>query len=547
VGGAAPPDGDAAKDDTLPAAAKLVAAAADALGNAETMATPRSDGRPPSVRSGRAAAPTPGDPSLGHAETLSGRSTSGPSPASPGGADEVKVTPGTQLGKRYRVADHLGAGGMGVVYAGHDLLVDQAVALKFIRPSLAADFRERERLRAEVRLAQSVTHVNVCRTYTLDEIDGHLFIVMELLRGPTLSAKLREGLLSVDDALRLARDLLVGLTAAHSRGILHRDIKPGNVKIADDGRAVLMDFGMARTSESATPAIPVQQLDSKIKVQITHTLLGGTPGYIAPEILRGKRGDVRADLYSFGVMLFEMLTGRAPFAGASPHEMIVKHLDEAAPRVDALRPEVPAHVADVVARLLAKEPQGRPPGAEATRRLLEGLPETGDTPSSRGLDSARRVAAEVESARVAAAAMATEPASVPTVRTPRRGRRMLLVGGVAAVVLAGGIAIVAGRGGHGAEPKGQAPPATRGVTPPAAADAAPMQVAAPPVADAAPLAIAPPDAGVADKPRGKSGRKVVVGGGTQGKTTDGPQQTTQGKDEKDDAAERRRKQLELEQ
>src|SRR5262249_11127549 len=154
------------------------------------------------------------------------------------------LLPGTVLGDRYEIRAHLGSGGMGAVYEAHDRLVDQLVALKFIHPVLAGDATERARLRNEVRLTQTVTHVNVARTYTLEGVGGHLFIVRERLRGRPLAARLAEGRLPIDEALHVAQELLSGLGAAHARGVVHRDVKPANVTLCDDGRVVVVDFGL---------------------------------------------------------------------------------------------------------------------------------------------------------------------------------------------------------------------------------------------------------------------------------------------------------------
>jgi hypothetical protein len=311
------------------------------------------------------------------ADTLAaGRVQEGP----PSEGDSLKFTPGTLLRGRYEILELLGTGGMGAVYSATDRLVGQAVALKFVRPSLAKDLGERDRLRSEVRLMQTVTHLNVARTYTMEETEGHLFIVMEILRGKTLAARLKEGPIALEEALRIARDLLSGLSAAHGRGVIHRDIKPLNIKLCDDGRVAIMDFGLARISEvqGMTPA-KLAHLPSR-----DSTSLSGTPGYIAPEIARGAQGDARLDLYAVGVVLFEMLVGKPPFTAQTPLALLQHHLEKPPPDLGTLCPSVPPYVVDVVRRLLAKDPDERfataddvrlalDPGA-ASSRSLEPLP-----------------------------------------------------------------------------------------------------------------------------------------------------------------------------
>jgi serine/threonine-protein kinase len=277
----------------------------------------------------------------------------------------IQFAPATILGGRYEIRERLGFGGMGSVYAAHDRLVDQAVALKFLRPSLARDPRELERLRHEVRLAQTVTHVNVARTYTLEESHGILFIVMELLSGQTLAERLRAGPISAPETLVIVDGLLLGLAAAHARGVVHRDIKPTNIILCADGRIVIMDFGLAHVGDSKSTSISGRDTTPEAGQ------LGGTPGYMAPEIIRGARGDVRGDLYALGVILFEMLAGRAPFAGTSPMDLCMQHVEKELPSLAELQPSVPAEVVRVVERLLDKDPEGRFASADETRITLD--------------------------------------------------------------------------------------------------------------------------------------------------------------------------------
>ncbi|MCC6996638.1 MAG: serine/threonine protein kinase [Deltaproteobacteria bacterium] len=369
---------------------------------------------------------------------------------------EGPVAPGAMLGGRYRVRAMLGAGGMGAVYEAHDGLVDQAVALKFVNLALASDSRQRARLRGEVKLAQSVTHVNVARTYTLEESDGHLFIVMELLEGETLAARLRRGTPALQEALGIADGVLAALQAAHARGVVHRDIKPANVKLCKDGRVVVMDFGLARVAE--TPAQPLE-LGAAVTGSHTHTALGGTPGYIAPEIVQGGKGDERSDLYSLGVVLYELVVGRPPFRADTPLRLIREHVEQPVPEI--AEGVAPAAVTALVRRLLAKAPGERFASASEVR------------------DALARAGAAADAGAPAGVAAAAASGGLESARRGRRGWRLTLAGGG---VLALGLAAVVwwkvsqGAGAGGGPPRVAptvAPRAVPGAAPSAAARVSP--------------------------------------------------------------------------
>ena len=313
---------------------------------------------------------------------------------------DVGLKSGLVLGDRYELLEHLGSGGMGAVYAAHDRLLDQDVALKFLRRSLANDPTALNRLRHEVRLAQSVTHVNVARTFTLDESDGHMFIVMELLRGVTLASSLRQGALDIDEALRIGQDVLAGLASAHARGVIHRDIKPSNIKICNDGRVVLFDFGLARAGDLPSGTRNSLRLDLLSTPYQTHSVLCGTPGYIAPELVDGASADVASDLYSFGVVLFEMLAGRPPFQANTPTDLVRMHVSTPVPDIATIRPDLSSVVAVALHRLLQKNPAKRFRTAEETHVALGAVTAQKPRPTS-------RVALGVAAAIVAAAAAST--------------------------------------------------------------------------------------------------------------------------------------------
>ena len=245
---------------------------------------------------------------------------------------------GTTLASRYRILRLLGRGGMGAVYAARDTFVDRDVAVKLIAGRRSEV--ERERLREELRATIDLTHRNIARTHTLEDVDGEVFIVMELVAGGTLAERLGRGRVPVAEALAIVDQLLAALEAAHAHKIVHRDVKPSNIMLGDDGRVVLMDFGLARVDDSEAA---------------THTTsVKGTPAYMAPEVVSGRRADARADLYAVGLILFELVTGDPPFKAATSTELMHKQLHDP---IDASR--LSPSLAPVIVKLTAKDPAAR--------------------------------------------------------------------------------------------------------------------------------------------------------------------------------------------
>lgn len=243
---------------------------------------------------------------------------------------------GEKLGGRYLIEGVIGQGGMGTVYRALDDKLGETVALKVMTGAL-----DEQALRDEVRLAQKVTHPNVCRTFDLEDVDGYHLVKMELVPGETLSLRLlREPKLPIELCVRIARAIASGLGAAHARKIVHGDLKPGNVML-DGDRVVLMDFGIARLA--ADPLDGVR----------------GTVGYMAPELVREGKADERADIYALGCVLYEMLAGEQVFRGASSVVIAARHASEVAPDVRSKRSETPRWLARAVARMLAKRPDDR--------------------------------------------------------------------------------------------------------------------------------------------------------------------------------------------
>ncbi|MGA9625350.1 MAG: serine/threonine-protein kinase, partial [Bryobacteraceae bacterium] len=273
-------------------------------------------------------------------------------PASPGSSssssvDEGRFVPGTMLAGRYRIAGLLGRGGMGEVYRATDLTLGQVVALKFLPEATARDERLLARFYNEVRIARQVAHPNVCRVYDIGQVDGLHYISMEYVDGEDLASLLRRiGRLPVDKALETARKLCAGLAAAHEKGVLHRDLKPANIMIDGRGQVLIMDFGLAGFSG---------QLQGDIR--------SGTPAYMSPEQLAGTEVTVRSDIYSLGLVLYELFTGKRAFEAASLMELMEMQERAAPASVTTLVKDLDPAVERAIQRCLQPDPRQRPASA----------------------------------------------------------------------------------------------------------------------------------------------------------------------------------------
>src|SRR4030066_1830432 len=249
---------------------------------------------------------------------------------------------GTLFAGRYEIIEELGAGGMGRVYRAYDKKIEEEAALKLIRPEIAGEKRTVERCRNEIKTARKITHKHVCRTHDLGEEGKALFITMEYVRGEDLKSLIRRTrVLATGTALSIARQVAEGLGEAHSLGVVHRDLKPGNIMIEKDGNDKIMDFGVAPSL--ARPGTTVEGA------------VIGTPEYMSPEQVDGKTAGQRADIYALGVILFEMVTGRPPFEGETAFRLANKHKSEPAPDPQALNAQVPSELGRGVLRRLEEE------------------------------------------------------------------------------------------------------------------------------------------------------------------------------------------------
>jgi serine/threonine protein kinase len=268
------------------------------------------------------------------------------------------LTPGTYLGP-YEILGSLGAGGMGQVYRARDSRLDRQVALKVMNDAAAGEGSER--FQREARAAAGLNHPHICAVYDVGEAGGRPFLVMELIEGHTLRELIGASGVDPMTTLRIGAQVADALDAAHAKGVIHRDIKPGNVMVIGGRHVKVLDFGLAKYAGLTDTDQTRQALTQ------TGSMLG-TPHYMAPELFQGHHADVRTDLWAVGVVLYQMLSGRLPFAGATPFEVGSAILRESAP---PLAETIPAELRGIVDRLLAKAPDHRYRRAAELREALE--------------------------------------------------------------------------------------------------------------------------------------------------------------------------------
>ena len=270
---------------------------------------------------------------------------------------EGRFLPGRLLAGRYRIIALLGRGGMGEVYRADDLTLGQPVALKFLPEEASKDETLLERFRNEVRLSRRVSHPNVCRVYDVGEVDGHTFFTMEYVDGEDLASLLRRiGRLPADKALEIARQLCAGLAAAHAKGVLHRDLKPANIMLDGRGQVVVTDFGLAGLVDQ----IPGSDVRS------------GTPAYMAPEQLEGKEVNAKSDIYSLGLVLYEIFTGKRAFSVESLPELVRVRSESAPSKPSTLVKDLDPAVERVILRCLEADPANRMSSAMSVAAALPG-------------------------------------------------------------------------------------------------------------------------------------------------------------------------------
>ena len=258
---------------------------------------------------------------------------------------EEETSPGTLIAGRYRIVDTLGRGGMGVVYKVADTKLKRFVALKFLPPEWAAHPEARERFVLEARAAAALSHPNICTIHEIYDAADRPFLEMEYVEGQSLRARLRQGPMEIDAALDLAIQIAEGLEEAHGKGVIHRDIKSANIMVTEKGQAKIMDFGLA-----------------KVRGETMYTKEGttlGTAAYMSPEQARGREVDHRTDLWSLGVVLYEMLSRRLPFAGEQEAPVLYAVIHEEPAPLKSIAPQVPPELQAIVSRAMQKDPNAR--------------------------------------------------------------------------------------------------------------------------------------------------------------------------------------------
>jgi serine/threonine protein kinase len=288
-----------------------------------------------------------------------------------------ELTTSSTFAGRYQIIEELGKGGMGRVYKALDTEIKEKIALKLLKPEIGIDEEVIERFRNELKLARKISQKNVCRMYDLNRDEGVYYITMEYIAGEDLKRLIRKvGQMSAGKTISIAKQVCEGLAEAHSLGIVHRDLKPQNIMVDEDGNAKIMDFGIARSISA--------------KGITREGVMIGTPEYMSPEQVDGKEVDQRSDVYSLGVILYEMLTGRVPFEGETALSTALKHKAEEPENPKDFNPQIPESLSRLILKCLEKKPERRYDSVQSIAREL-------DTALGGNLSKRKKAATAIES------------------------------------------------------------------------------------------------------------------------------------------------------
>ncbi len=305
--------------------------------------------------------------------------------------------------KHYKIEELLGMGGMGVVYRARDTKLQRPVALKILKPELVADPGRKSRFIVEAQSAAAVTHPAIASIYDIDEADGTMFIAMEYIEGRTVGRLIAEGELDLQGAVEIGHQIAEGLARAHEAKIVHRDIKSDNIMVTRDGHAKLLDFGLAKLLD---PGLTEDEIPAEVSRTLTkervHTIAGtvmGTTNYMSPEQARGRQVDSKSDIFSLGVVLYEMVTGELPFSRETALDTMHAIVFEEAKPVTAVRRNLPAQIHQIISRCLRKRPEDRYPDASRLADDLKRLEQSLETGTSLILPAGERVKVWLQSVK----------------------------------------------------------------------------------------------------------------------------------------------------
>jgi len=270
----------------------------------------------------------------------------------------------------YKVLEKIGSGGMGDVYRAHDTKLNRDVALKILPQQFASDSQRMARFQREAEVLASLDHPNIGQIYGIEEAGQTKALVLQLIEGPTLAEKIAQGPIPVEDALKIALQMAEGLEAAHEKGVIHRDLKPANIKITPEGQVKILDFGLAKALEGETPVADLSQSPTLTHAATQAGVILGTAAYMSPEQARGENADQRADVWAFGVVLFEMLTGRRTFEGRTVSDVLAAVLAKE-PQWNSLPDNLHPRLRQLLERCLSKEVRDRYTGVGDARVDIE--------------------------------------------------------------------------------------------------------------------------------------------------------------------------------